>query len=106
MSGPKTSHISIEEQIRAQLAAADKTITAAFSRVQTELDKAEDRIEALVCSLHTCGEPQLANHVLEQARTVIDHASTRLSDVRAQRLALEACTSISEIDGASECTLS
>lgn len=41
---------------------------------------------------------QLANHVLEQARTVIDHASTRLSDVRAQRLALEACTSISEID--------
>ena len=98
MSGPKTSHISIEEQIRAQLAAADKTITAAFSRVQTELDKAEDRIEALVCSLHTCGESQLANHVLEQARTVIDHASTRLSDVRAQRLALEACTSISEID--------
>lgn len=98
MSGPKTSHISIEEQIRTQLMAADKTITAAFSRAQTELDRAEDRIEALVRSLDSCGELQLANHVLEKARVVIDHASTRLSDVRAQRSALEACTSISKID--------
>lgn len=98
MSGPKTSHISIEEQIRAQLAAADKTLTAAFSRAQTELDKAEDRIETLVCSLDYSGELQLANHVLEQARAVIDRASARLSEVRAQRSALEACTSISAID--------
>lgn len=98
MSGPKTSYISIEEQIRTQLAAADKSLTAAFSHAQTELDKTEDRIETLVRSLDSCGESQLANHVLEQARAVIDRTSARLADVRAQRSALEACTSISQID--------
>ena len=98
MSGPKTSHISIEEQIRTQLAAADKSLIAAFSRAQTELDRVEDRIEVLVRSLDSCGDSQLANHVFEQARVMIDRASARLSDVHAQRSALEACTSISEID--------
>ena len=98
MSGPKTSYISIEEQIRTQLAAVDKSLTAAFSHAQTELDKTEDRIETLVRSLDSCGESQLANHALEQNRAVIDRASARLSDVRAQRTALEACTSISQID--------
>lgn len=98
MSGPKTSYISIEEQIRMQLAAADKTITAALSRAQTELDKAEDRIESLVRSLRTCGESQLANRVLDQARTAIDRASAQFSDARTQRSALEACASISQID--------
>lgn len=71
MSGPKTSYISIEEQIRMQLTAADKTITAAFSRAQTELDKAEDRIESLVRSLRICSESQLADRVFEQTSVAI-----------------------------------
>lgn len=98
MSGPKTSYISIEEQIRTQLAAVDMTITVTLSHAQTELDKAEDRIESLVRSLCACGESQLANHVLEQVRVVIDRASVELSEVRTQRSALEMCTSISDID--------
>lgn len=98
MSGPKTSHISIEEQVRAQLTAADKAITAAFSRAQNELDKAEDRIESLVRSLRSCDESQLADHTLKQAREALDHAFGELSEVRAQRTMLDACTSISQVD--------
>lgn len=98
MSGPKTSYISIEEQIRMQLTAADKAITAAFSRAQTELDKAEDRIESLVRSLRICSESQLADSVFEQASVAIGRASAQFSDVRAQRSALETCASIGQID--------
>ena len=98
MSGPKTSHISIEEQIRTQLMAADKTITAVFSRVQAEMDRAEDRIEVLVRSLDSCGESQFADHILKQTREALDRASAELSEVRAQRTVLDTRTSISQID--------
>jgi hypothetical protein len=105
MSGPKTSHISIEEQIRMQLAAADKSISAALSNVLMQVQTTSDQISVLIQQLDALGETDQACAFSEMLRKQTNAVALQVRALKLEAKALNSLSSVTEIsEGASRIT--
>lgn len=94
MSGPKTSHISIQEQIKQRLALADRIVSNAISGAYVDIDKQRDRVIAEGTSFVALGDLGLV--ILSDADDTYSRAQAELQALAQKRAALR---SMAKIDG-------
>lgn len=98
MSGPKTSHISLQEQIRMRLAAADGEVGRAIAEAMCLIQRLSDEVASFERTLKAFGASGFAESVSHKAHSELVRAEESLGQLQPTRMSLAALSSIDEID--------
>lgn len=96
MSGPKTSHISIQEQIRQRLALADRIVSVAISAANAGLGKQRDRVASGSASLTALGDSNPA--IMSGANGQYTQAQAKLQALAQKQAGLRSMAAIGDIE--------
>lgn len=96
MSGPKTSHISIQEQIRQRLAAADQRISDAISAAEVELARQRDEVLSGCAALSASGDAGQA--IAAEAKRECARAQEELHALGRNQARLRSLSSMDQIE--------